>query len=135
MTAKVFGEENPTQGETAVSWQTWSNGTSGTPEIDGDPDWGRLKLLSGQEARSAVYDIGSTGTFTFTLTENLYGSSFGTGSAISQIRGDIVTFNQDDNVPVWEEYIEPISRYWRYIQIGKTRAETFDQSSGSVVEE
>jgi len=31
MVSKAFGEQNPTQGETAVSWQTWSDGVGGIP--------------------------------------------------------------------------------------------------------
>lgn len=29
MASKAFGVETPTQGETAVSWQTWSDGAAG----------------------------------------------------------------------------------------------------------
>jgi hypothetical protein len=132
MVSKAFGEQNPTQGETAVSWQTWSNGSGSIPNVSGDIDWGKLNLeLSGEEGRSAVYDLGNASTRTFTLTLNRYGT--GTGVAISQIRGDISSFTQDSVVPVWEEYTAPISRYWRYVQVGETTSGLFDESSGSVV--
>lgn len=112
---KAFGEQNPTQNETPVSWQTWSDGAGGTPTILGDSDWGKLKLVSGEEGRSAVYNIGTTGTYIFTLEENRYGS--GTGTATLQIRGDTTSFSQDDVVPTWENYTVPISRYWNYTQV------------------
>lgn len=43
--SKAFGEQNPTLGETAVSWQPWSDGAGGVPDIDGDPDWEKLNLV------------------------------------------------------------------------------------------
>jgi lysophospholipase L1-like esterase len=114
--SKAFGEENPTQGETAVSWQTWSDGAAGIPDVTGDADWGKLKLdLSGEEGRSAVYDHGSVATRTYTLTENRYGT--GAESAILQIRGDTSSFLQDDATPAWETYSAPVSHAWRYVQI------------------
>lgn len=119
MGAKVFGEQNPTQGETAVSWQTWSDGVGSIPTVDGNADWGKLKLdLSGEEGRSAVYDLGSAIARTFTLTENRYGT--GAESAVLQIRGDASTFTQDSNTIDWETYSSPISRSWRYVQIRET---------------
>ncbi len=58
--SKAFGVQFPTQGEDAVSWQTWSDGAGGLPDIVGDVDYGKLKLdLTGQEGRSAVYDLGA----------------------------------------------------------------------------
>jgi hypothetical protein len=116
----AFGEQNPTLGETAVSWQTWSDGAGHIPTIDGDPDWGKLNVdLSGEEGRSAVYDLGSSHARTFTLTENRYGT--GGENAALQIRGhDSVTFLQDDTTPDWEDYSVPVSKNWRYIQVRET---------------
>ena len=132
--SKAFGEQNPTQGEDAVSWQTWSDGAAGIPTITGDADWGKLTLdLSGEEGRSAVYDLGSAATRKFTLTENRYGT--GAEDAVLQIRGSITSFLQDAAVPVWEEYTAPISRYWRYVQVSETTSALFDQSSGTVAVE
>jgi hypothetical protein len=117
MGAKAFGEQNPTAGETAVSWQTWSDGAAGIPDVVGDADWGKLKLDldPGEEGRSTVYDLGSAVSRKFTLTENRYGT--GTGDAALQIRGDSNLFDQDDVTPDWESYTTPISRTWRYVQI------------------
>lgn len=117
--AKAFGEESPTQGETAVSWQTWSDGNGGIPGVSGDADWGKLRLdLAGAEGRSAVYDLGSAATRTFVLTENAYGT--GADGAVLEIRGSASSFLQDDIVPVWEEYTAAISRLWRYVQVRET---------------
>lgn len=114
--SKAFGEQNPIQGEDAVSWQTWSDGVGGIPTITGDANWGKLNLdLSGEEGRSVVYDLGSTITRLFTLEENRYGS--GTGVAILQIRGDTTSFTQDSNLIGWEDYSGPVLHGWRYVQI------------------
>jgi len=114
--SKAFGEQNPTQGETAVSWQTWSNGAGSIPNVVGDPDWGKLSLqLSGAEGRSAVYDHGSAVSRKYTLTENRYGT--GAEDAILQIREDTVSFLQDDVLPAWEDYTVPVSKTWRYVQV------------------
>lgn len=132
MTGKAFGEQNPTQGEDAVSWQTWSDGAGGTPTVIGDADWGKLQLaLSGAEGRSAVYDLETASSRTYTLTTNRYGA--GGGNAILQIRGSSGTFTQDSNVPVWEDYAGTITRTWRFVQIRETTSGLFDQSSGTVV--
>jgi hypothetical protein len=129
--AKAFGVQSPTLGEDAVSWQTWSDGAGNVPTITGDADWGKLKIdLSGEEGRSAVYDHGSAVSRTYTLTENRYGS--GTEDAVLEIRGSTTSFIQDAAVPAWEEYIAPITRVWRYVQIRETTLSTFDQSSGAV---
>ena len=136
MGAKAFGVQSPTGGEDAVSWQTWSDGAGGAPTIDGDADWGSLKLdynPSGEEGRSAVYDLGSLAVRTFTLTEHVYGT--GSGDAVLQIRGSETSFLQDAAVPAWEEYTAEISRYWRYVQVGETTAGVFDQQSGAVAVE
>ena len=130
MGKKAFGEQSPTLGEDPVSWQTWSDGAAGIPNVTVNADWGKLSLqLSGAEGRSAVYDLGSAVARTFTLTENVYGT--GAEDAVLQIRGSTTSFLQDAAVPVWEEYTAPISRVWRYVQVGETTIETFDQSSGT----
>lgn len=114
--AKAFGEQNPTLGEDAVSWQTWSDGAAGIPNVTVNADWGKLSLqLSGAEGRSAVYDLGSAATRKFTLTENRYGT--GAEDALLQIRGDTSSFLQDAVLPVWETYSVAISRGWRYVQV------------------
>ena len=118
----VFGEENPTEGEEPVSWQTWSDGAGNIPTVSGDPDWGKLQLdLSGEEGRSRVYDLGSATSRKFTVTENRYGA--GQNDATLQIRGDANTFDQDDVLPAWENYTVPITRSWRYVQIRETTLE------------
>lgn len=119
MTSKAFGEETPTQGEDAVSWQTWSDGGGGTPYIEGDADWGKLSLdITGEEGRSAVYDLGSSVLRNFILTENYYGT--GSGTTVLEIRGSATSFNQDDVNPAWEEYSASIERTWRYVQVRET---------------
>jgi hypothetical protein len=75
-TPAAFGEQTPTNGETAISWATWSDGAGGHPAITGDPDWGKLHLPTAEshEGRSQVYDLGSSHNRLFVLTENRYGS-------------------------------------------------------------
>lgn len=123
MGAKAFGEQSPTFGEDPVSWQTWSDGDGGTPDVSGSVDWGKLLLdiNDGEEGRSAVYNLGSSATRKFTLTENRYGS--GSGSAVLEIRGDTSSFNQDADSPDWEIYSAPVSKTWQYVQI---RLRTFE---------
>lgn len=112
----AYGEQTPTLGETAVSWQTWSDGNGNIPTIDGNADWGKLNLdLAGEEGRSAVYDLGSSHARTFTLTENRYGT--GGESATLQIRGDTTIFTQDVYSPNWETYSGSVSKTWQYVQI------------------
>jgi phage tail tape-measure protein len=134
MAGKAFGEQSPLSGEDAVSWQTWTNGAGTVPTIYGDADWGKLILdLSGEEGRSAVYDLGDTAARTFTITANRYGAGY--ENAVYQIRGASGTFTQDGSVPVWEEYSGTISRNWRFVQAGVTTSGTFDQFSGTVTVE
>lgn len=124
MGAKAFGEQSPTQGEDAVSWQTWSNGFGTVPNVSGDPDWGKLSLeLSGAEGRSAVYDMGSAVTRTFTLEENRYGT--GAEDATLQIRGSTTIFEQDDIEPTWETYSTSVSRNWRYVQVREITSDIY----------
>jgi hypothetical protein len=117
--AIAYGEQNPTLGETAVSWQTWSDGAAGIPAVSGNADWGKLSLtLTGAEGRSAVKDFGSAVARKITLTENRYGS--GAESAVLQIRGDTSSFAQDDATPEWDNYTGPVWQSWRYIQVRVT---------------
>jgi len=127
----AYGEQNPNQGETAVSWQTWSDGNGNIPTIDGNADWGKLNLdLAGEEGRSAVYDLGSSHARTFTLTENRYGT--GGESAVLQIRGDDTTiFLQDAHSPMWENYTTPVSKTWRYIQVRETTSTIYYVDAGA----
>jgi hypothetical protein len=112
----AFGEETPTMSESAVSWQTWSDGAGSTQDVSGDQDWGKLSVAFTEEGRSAVYDFSVSQTRTITLTENRYGT--GQGTATLQIRGhDSTKFNQDDASPSWETYSAPIGKTWRYIQV------------------
>ncbi len=111
----AYGENNTTQGETEVSWATWSNGAGGTPTITGDPDWGKLTLAFGEEGRSEVFDTGDATEKSFVLEINRYGT--GQKTAILQIRGDTVSFNQDDVNPAWETYDILITRTWQYVQV------------------
>lgn len=36
--AYAYGEQSPVNGETAISWTTWSNGSGGSPTVTGDVD-------------------------------------------------------------------------------------------------
>ena len=112
----AWGEENPLAGEHPVPWTTWSDGAGGDPTIDGDPQWGKLKLLVSEEGRSEVIDMGTLVERIYTIDENLYGT--GSGTATLQIRGDSSVFTQDSGEPPnWEDYTVPITRTWRYVQV------------------
>ncbi len=112
----AFGEQNPTMGETASSWQLWSDGGGIVPTIIGDSDWGKLQLSLNAQGRSGVYDFGSSSSRSVTLTENRYGT--GQGTATLQIRGhNTTTFIQDDTTPTWENYIGTVNKTWKYIQV------------------
>jgi hypothetical protein len=119
--SKAFGEQNPTLGEDPVSWTTWDDGSGGAVVVVGDADWGKLKLdLLGEEARSAVYDLGSAHPRTFTLTENRYG--VGSEDAKLEYRYDTVAFLQDDLTPAWTEYTTPFTVNCQYIQVRESTA-------------
>lgn len=111
----MFGEENPTEGETAISWQTFSDGAAGTPTVSGDADWGKLEVDITEQGRSKVYDFGNANARNYTLTRNYYGT--GQGTATLQIRGSADAFLQDDELPAWANYIATTGQAWRYIQI------------------
>ena len=110
----AFGEQNPTQGELPVSWQTWDDGAGGSPTVVGDTDWGQLQLNYPEQARSQVYDMGRVALFRFSLNLDVY--QVGQGVATVQIRGDTSPFNQDDVSPAWIEYLNPVIQTWRYVQ-------------------
>lgn len=117
--SKAFGQQTPTQGEDAVSWQTFSDGAGGIPNTTVDIDWGKLSLqTAGAEGRSAVYDLGASRTRKFKLTENRYGN--GSGSAVLQIRGSTTIFTQDDTVVDWETYTAPVEHDWQWVQVRET---------------
>jgi len=116
----AFGEQNPTEKEVAVSWQTWSDGSGGIPLVSGDQDWGRLALTTlGGQGRSAVYDLYNEDLRKYTVTLNRYGA--GMGDATLQIRGSTSSFIQDDVSPDWEDYTIPITRSWRYVQVREVK--------------
>lgn len=114
VTALSYGEENPTDGEATVGWDTWSDGAGGSPTIIGDSQWGQLQLLTGEIAHGPVYNMGA-GTHNIKLTEDKYGS--GIGNFKIYIRGQAGTFGQDDGSPAWEEYTNPVVKTWEYIQV------------------
>jgi hypothetical protein len=111
-----YGYDEPTQGEQAVSWQTWSNGAGAVPATVGASDYGKLKLdLSGGVAQSAVIDHGHANPRTYTLTQNRYGSGAASAPAL-QIRGSLSSFAQDDITPAWSDFSVPTLQTWRYVQ-------------------
>jgi len=114
----AFGEENPTEGEIPTSWQTWSDGVGGIPDVTGDADWGKLHLDLDEQGRSKVYDFGNSDDRGITITENRYEA--GSGSATIQIRGHDTVFLQDDIAPVWENYTVTVNKTWRFIQVRTT---------------
>jgi hypothetical protein len=51
--SKAFGQQTPTMGEDAVSWQTFSDGVGGIPNTTVNIDWGKLSLQTAG-ARSVI---------------------------------------------------------------------------------
>lgn len=109
--AYAFGEQTPTNGETAISWATWE----GSGVVTGDPNWGKLGLAVGQNGYSRVYDFGNELGKLITITHNLYGT--GQGTATTEIRGQAASFLATDGTPTWETYTTPTTKTWRYIQV------------------
>jgi len=116
----AFGEQNPTQGESPESWQTWSDGAAGIPTVVGDADWGKLELAITEEGRSKVYDMSDSSLRTITLTENRYGT--GQDTATLQYRISDALFLQDDVLPAWNNYTIPVSETFRYIQVREIKS-------------
>lgn len=113
--ALAFGEQTPTNSEFPVSFQTFTNGAGAVPSISGDPDWGKLSLPTGIEARSKVYDFADSNPRLYTINRDVYGT--GSGSATIKIRGSNTIFAQDDASPSWTTYTVPTLQSWRYVQI------------------
>ena len=111
----AFGEQNPTEGEIAVSWQTFSDGAAGIPTISGDADWGKISLNINQEGRSRVYDFGSSGLIKISLNTDVYEA--GQGTATLQYRYSESLFAQDDILPAWTNYTGVDTQTLRYIQV------------------
>jgi len=111
--ALSYGEQNPTDGEQTVGWNTWSDGAGGSPTIIGDSSWGKIRLLTGEIAHGPVYNMGA-GSHNIKLTKNKYGS--GMGNFKVYIRGQESSFGQDDASPDWEEYTSQVVKTWVYIQ-------------------
>jgi hypothetical protein len=111
-----FGEQYPTQGEVAVSWQTWDNGSGSVPTIMGDADWGTIRIVVNEQGRSKVYAFSDgVTTRSIWLTANRY--STGLGFATLQIRGASWEFTQDDNTVEWEDYVGSVRKTWKYVQM------------------
>jgi len=111
----AFGEQTPLAGEVAKSWQNWHliDGVS----IDGDADWGKLKLgsIGGDYAVNNPVDLVTEEDKQLTITRDLYGD--GSGNIKVSIRGQANSFNWDDGEPPsWEEYTVPVNKSWRWVQ-------------------
>jgi hypothetical protein len=111
----AFGEQNPLQGEIAISWQTLTDGAGSPPTVIGDSDWGKIELDITEEGRSRVYDFGDATEREHTLTEDRYGT--GQGTATLQLRGQATIFLQDAASPSWEDYSVPVAKTWRFMQV------------------
>jgi len=115
MAGVCWGEQNPTDGEVAISWQAWSDSMGGKPIILGDLDWGKVELEGAEIANSNVIDLGSVRAWVVRFTADKYGAGSGSGSI--RIRGSTFLFEQDAALPAWGEYTEPEEHNWRYIQV------------------
>lgn len=83
--------------------------------ITGDPDWGDASFDAGSPIVSPVTDTGDTGSKTFTITANKYGT--GSGAQAIYIRGQATSFGMFDPSPSWEAYSAPTPQTWRYVQV------------------
>jgi hypothetical protein len=112
----AFGEQSPTNGETPVSYKTFTNGAGVRPDMVGDLDWGKVKLDLDDQGRSRVYAFADANSRQFTLELNKYGT--GVGVPTLQIRGDSTTYFAQDAVdPSWENYSSPVTRTWQFVQV------------------
>lgn len=107
----AFGEENPTEGEIPISWQTWD----GTGIITGDTDWGKLALDDSEYEYSQVYDHGEVIERQYTITRNVYGT--GQGTSTLYYRGSVDLFGVADELPEWTQYTGTFLETYRYVQI------------------
>jgi len=87
------------------------------PTIDGDSDWGSLKLgsVGSEYAVSEVKEYPDDSEKLFTITLNVYGS--GSGNSKISLRGQAASFLWDDVEPSWIEYTGPTTKTWKYVQI------------------
>lgn len=113
----AFGEESPTEGETPISWQSFSDSAGGKPDVIGDQDWGKMALQLNEKGQSRVYDFGDSTERTYTLTSNRYGTGGGSGGVV-YYRGHVDTyFTQDSEVIGWTEYSAPFNAEYQFIQV------------------
>ena len=112
----MWGEENPTEGETPISWLEWSDGSGGTPAVD---NWGNLCLGPASTAQSRVEHTsnGSSKNYTIELSRYQANPSV-SGSFDIYIRGSATVFSQDDGEsPTWELYTGLVEKDWQYFQV------------------
>ena len=113
----AFGEQNPNQGETGVSWTTWKKLAGTTVTVTGDADWGQLTISSlgdNAEGRSPVYNTGG-GNKTITISKDRYAA--GNGTVTMQYRSSDTKFYQNDTLPAWTTYTVPVVISTRYLQV------------------
>ena len=66
----AFGEQSPDEyTDVAMTWQDWDT----TGYVDGNLDWGKMHLESGQEATSQVYGFGNETLKRLEILTNNYG--------------------------------------------------------------
>ena len=111
----LWGEENPTQGESEESWQEWETAPGFPVTVTGDADWGRASIEVGTPAYGPVVDRGDSALKVFRVQVDRYGSS--SGSYVVKYRGDVDSFGKFDISPNWHVYTKPTVLAWRYVQL------------------
>ena len=72
-----WGEQNPTQGESPETWQTWTTEAGAPITVTGDFNWG-MAILGDDAAQVSRVVYLSDGTWFITVTIDRYQTGFGT---------------------------------------------------------
>jgi len=85
-------------------------------DIEGDPDWGSLRVEEGVSYFSPVVEMGDAVLKTLTAQRDRYGD--GRGTVRISVRGSATWFREYDiSPPDWVEYTAPLSQEWRWAQL------------------
>ena len=112
----AFGEESPSE-QNIITWNTWEDDDGNVSEVDGDVEWGKLRLRSDLDeiGYSQVMDCKSVKSRQFSVEVDKYGTS--SGSYAVYIRGSSTSFTADAGSPAWSLYSVPVIETWRYVQL------------------
>jgi hypothetical protein len=102
-----------TWGHMTLRWDLWRTAAGATARYD--TVYGKLRMYDGEEFYSDVRDFGTITTAYLAIEYDKYADGVGDGTV--EFRGSDTLFAWDSSLPSWETYMEPVSKYWRYIQL------------------